>query len=115
MDTALSNGDFLCDSRGFPVQISGNDEILQQILIRLSIKKGSFAYNRDLGSELYKLNIYDENVSDKAKVLIEESFNDMQNVFVKSVLAELSEDQTNLILNIELSLNGELKDVVITI
>lgn len=115
MDTALSNGDFLCDSRGFPVQISGNDELLQQALIRISVRNGSFAYNRNLGSELYKLNIYSENVADKAKVLIEEALNDMKNVLVKDVFAELSEDETNLILNITLALNGELKDVVITI
>lgn len=112
MDTALLNGDFLCDSRGFPIKIFGTNELLQRVFFRLSIKKGSFIYDRNLGSELYKLNIYEENIESKAMALIKEALIDMENVIVKDVLAELIDD-TSLKLDILLSLNNELKDVVI--
>lgn len=51
----LVNGDHYTDSRGIPLKITGAREIVQQALLRLSIKKGSFACDPGLGSELYKL------------------------------------------------------------
>ena len=114
MDTALLNGDFLCDSRGFPMKIYGTEELLQRVFFRLSIKKGSFIYDRNLGSELYKLNIYEENIKSKATSLIKEALIDMKNVIVKDVVTEIIDD-TNLKLYIFLSLNDELREVVITL
>ncbi len=55
MDTALNNGDFLTRSNGQPICINNIEELLQRALIRLCVKKGSFIYDRELGSELYKL------------------------------------------------------------
>lgn len=113
MDLALFNGDFLCDSRGFPIEISGTDELLQQAILRLSIKKGSFAYDRNLGSKLYKLNPLEENLKSKAASLIKEALNDMENVSLDDV--SVISENNSLILNISLSINGEQKDVVINV
>ena len=55
MDTAISNGDFMLDSNGIPISIYGIQEILQRALIRLTVRKGSFIYDTNLGSDLYKL------------------------------------------------------------
>lgn len=51
----LIGGDHSVDSRGIPIAIDGDRELIQRALIRLTVKKGCFAPDPDLGSELYKL------------------------------------------------------------
>lgn len=52
MDLLLENGDFKKSSHGKTIPINGLDELKQRIYIRLKVKRGSFIYNRNLGSEL---------------------------------------------------------------
>lgn len=52
MDLLLENGDFKKSSNGKPMQISGLEELKQQIYIRLKTRLGSFIYDRSLGSEI---------------------------------------------------------------
>ena len=126
MDTALFNGDFLCDSRGFPITISGINEILQRILIRLSVKKGKFVYDKDLGSELYKLDINEENAEARALSLVREALSDIKNIKVKEVSiidpnsyeytdSTQIDNSTRKIFNVKVFIDDKLKDVVISI
>lgn len=55
MDTLLVSGDHYTDARGLPVALAGREELIQRVLIRLQVKKGSFLPDPDLGSELYRL------------------------------------------------------------
>ncbi len=55
MDFNISNGDYNLTPSGHIERVSGDEDIKQRILIRLVIRKGSFVYDEDLGSELYKL------------------------------------------------------------
>ncbi|SDN83000.1 hypothetical protein [Acetanaerobacterium elongatum] len=55
MDTLIQNGDFALDDRGFLKTVQATDELLQQALLRLTARKGAFALDKELGSELYKL------------------------------------------------------------
>jgi len=55
MDTLLKNMDHAVDESGHPVTITGTRALIQRLLIRLSVRRGSFAPSPDLGSELYKL------------------------------------------------------------
>ena len=55
MDTQLQYGDFVLDGRGLPVSITGIQEIAQRALIRLTVRRGSFALDPQLGSNLYRL------------------------------------------------------------
>lgn len=55
MDTLLVNGDHFKDKRGYPAQIFGEEELIQKILLKLLIPKGSFVLDTSLGSQLYKL------------------------------------------------------------
>ena len=55
MDTLLAFGDHKTDGCGLPVVLTGAQEIIQRALIRLSVKKGSFAPDPALGSELHRL------------------------------------------------------------
>ena len=54
MDLKLYEGDFVPAGTDFAV-VSGREELLQRALIRLAVKKGSFALLPEFGSEVYKL------------------------------------------------------------
>ena len=114
MDTALKDGDFLCDARGFPAEVGGVDEILQQIMIRLTVKKGSFVYDRTLGSELHTLDASDENIENRAIVLVKEALHGVSGATVKSVSAEIV-DASVIKLYISVLINDELHNVTVTV
>lgn len=115
MDTALSNGDFLCDTRKNLVELTGYDELLQRVLIRLGVKKGSFVYDKNLGSRLYTLKAGDGNLNEKALSLVREALLDIPEVLVESVHTTLTNNGENLVLAVSLAVNNTQKDVVITI
>lgn len=58
MDMKLYDGDFVPAGSDFAA-VSGREELLQRVLIRLSVKKGSFSLMPGFGSELYKLRTQD--------------------------------------------------------
>ena len=55
MDTLLFQGDHATDARGIPRPVSGAEELLQRALLRLGIRRGSFGYDPELGSELFRI------------------------------------------------------------
>ena len=115
MDTALSNGDFLRDTRNLPIQISGVKEILQKVLIRLNVKKGSFIYDKDLGSTLYKLSANTKNLQNKARAIVIEALKPIKEVSVLDVLTKLTNLGENMEIHVNLAINEEEREVVITI
>lgn len=57
MDMAINPaGDFDIDS-GKPYEIEGTEEIMQRIYICLTAHRGNFIYDRELGGELYKIEV----------------------------------------------------------
>lgn len=115
MDTAVSNGNFICDSQNHLIELNGYNELLQRVLIRLCVKKGSFVYDENLGSRLYTLKASDANLPQKALSLIREALIDLSEVTVNNVYTFLSSDKEHLELNIILSVNNVEKEVVITV
>lgn len=55
MDTLLDKGDHGLGGQGFPAAVTGNEEKIQQALIRLTVPRGNFPLDRELGSLLYTL------------------------------------------------------------
>lgn len=55
MDTLLEHGTHALDERGLPVPVTGLRALIQRLLIRLSVRKGSFLPDPALGSELHRL------------------------------------------------------------
>lgn len=55
MDTLILSGDHAVDGRGLPIAVTGIRELVQRAMIRLAVKKGSFAPDPGLGSELFRL------------------------------------------------------------
>lgn len=115
MDTALSNGDFLKDSRNLPLQISGMQEILQRVLIRLNVKKGSFIYDQELGCRLYTLSANTKNLKEKAKSMVIEALRPMNEVLVEDVSTSLTNSGENVDIHVTLTINNKQKEVVITV
>ena len=100
MDTAIKDGDFQTNTSGLPVQISGAQELLQRAMFRLTVKKGSFFYDQQLGSRLYTLKgSYGnrENLSENAMQMVREALKPMAEVTPLRVRASLTgPDQLSL-------------------
>ncbi len=109
MDTALSGGDFLKSSNGHPVYVSNIEELLQRALIRLCVKKGSFIYDRELGSELYKLRNYYSDIQTLEEMALEKVTQALQAIpqlSVTGVELNTTNGGERLELNVLLKANG---------
>lgn len=115
MDTAVSNGDFLCNSKGTPINLAGYEELLQRVMIRLTVKKGSFVYDKSLGSRLYTLKVTDGNIKERALALVREALIEIPEVAVNDVKIALTNDKESLELTVILAVNNTEKEVVMTI
>ncbi len=104
MDTLLSSGDIALDARGRPTVISGVDELLQRALIRLTVKKGSFVYDPELGSRLYTLRAGSVNLQETAESMVREALSPLTELTVNSV--ETIPDDALERLQIRVSLNA---------
>ena len=112
MDTAISNGDFMLDSNGIPISIYGIQEILQRALIRLTVRKGSFIYDTNLGSDLYELKkTTSTNIKSRALSMVKEALKPMSNVLVDDVSTEFINSSENLKLNVVLRVNNNKKEM----
>lgn len=114
MDTALENGDFKVDTRGYPIQISNIEEKLQQILIRLLVKQGSFRYDENLGSNLSSLKAsYISDGSLKQRVLdcIKEALKPMPEVRVLELELDLTNYYEKLRIDIKLAIDETITSV----
>ena len=55
MELILQNGDYVPDGKGSFRRAEGREELLQRVLFRLNVRRGSFPLLPDLGSRLYTL------------------------------------------------------------
>ena len=55
MELFLKDGDYLPDGKGGFVRATGEEELLQRILFKLTARRGGFPLLPELGSRLYKL------------------------------------------------------------
>ena len=107
MDTLLAGGDHSTDARGLPRRITGTQELIQRALIRLQVKKGSFALDPSLGSELHKLRRSGSETNNRlAMGYVQEALAPLQGVSVESVRCSLSGSE-DLLVTVELLARGE--------
>lgn len=105
MDTLMQGGDFALDSSRMPVKISGEDEVKQRIYIRLKAKRGSFLYDRNLGSRLYELaDCYDRQM---LKSAVKEALDGTNYAEV------ISAENTNNGISVTFERNGKQFDIVV--
>lgn len=73
MDVKIDNGDIVTKACGDALYIDGMDEIMQRIKIACSVKKGTFIYDRNLGSEGYTVSFDDSMLKSKLEMLFKEA------------------------------------------
>jgi hypothetical protein len=113
MDTAIKDGDFKLNEQGKPYLINAMDETLQRCRILLTVKQGSFAYNRALGGNLYLLNRDDENLQGNALLLVREALLPVKQVTVDSVIAKAVDN--GILLEISITAYGENAYMEVTV
>lgn len=80
-DIKIESGDIVLDSSGNTAMLSEEDEKFQRAVICIKAKKGSFIYDRQLGSELCKAR-EDKNFSaGQAQLIINEALAKFDNAF----------------------------------
>lgn len=55
MELKIKDRDYVADGAGGLVRVSGWDELLERVLFKLSVRRGSFALAPELGSKLHLL------------------------------------------------------------
>lgn len=86
MDTKLGPEGFALNRRSRPRQIEGLEELAQRILIRLTVPRGNFTPNPQLGSRLHQLpRGTPEEMSQWARYAIEEAIYPMMGVALEAV------------------------------
>ena len=55
MELKIRNGDYIADGIGGKRRADGAEALLERALFRLSVRRGSFPFLPELGSELYRL------------------------------------------------------------
>ena len=53
MELKIRDRDYVADGAGGLVRVSGWDELLERVLFKLSVRRGSFALAPELGSKLH--------------------------------------------------------------
>lgn len=109
MDAKIENRDIVIDNSGNFQMTDGIDEIVQQIKVNINVPKGSFIYNRALGS--YCREISNVNDLKTLEMMINESLVDMYGVYVKITGTETNTQGLKLFLNIsykELNVDREV-------
>ena len=94
MELMVRNGDYVSDGAGGFLRAEGTDELLQRVLWKLSIPRGSFPLLPALGSELHRL--------DRAKPA------ERAGLARQYVAQALSDEAELSVAGVELSAEGEL-------
>ncbi len=111
MDAKIVNRDIAIDNIGNYKMTDGFDEIIQQIIINMSVPKGKFIYDRNLGS--YCRDCKDINDLKTIEMLINESLVNMYDVYVKVTKAKMFSNNLRLNLNISYKELSADKEVII--
>lgn len=108
MDTLLQNGDMGCGANGLPRTVTGAEELIQRAIIRLTVRRGSFALDPALGSELYKLGACaNASLAATAENFVRQALLPLATITVNEVRCVRTHDRLRL--QIELNIGGEPK------
>lgn len=116
MDTKLYNGGFATGHTGLPIAIDGMEELAQQAYIRLVVRRGSFAPDQELGSDLYKLPRGAPQVlNPMAAAYIEEALCTMPTVRTKDVNCLYNSTDDSVHINVTLEIGGKNQTMEVTV
>lgn len=110
MDAKIENKDICTDSTGEYVMIEGIDEVIQRAVISLTVPKGSFVYDKSLGSDFIDFKADDIK---QAEMIINESLANMGNVYVKVKSISRVDNKINMSITVNYNNISVDKEVVI--
>lgn len=101
MDTIILNGDFKLNEKGKPYLANGIEEVIQRCKILITVQRGSFTYNRDLGSNIRSVSKSNEAM----ELAVKELLLAVPQVNVESV--SIYKEGSNYILKVKISSDNE--------
>lgn len=114
MELKIKDRDYVADGAGGLVRVSGWDELLERVLFKLSVRRGSFALAPELGSKLHLLwREKGESRATAAKQYVAEALADEKGLSVTGM--ELAEKNGFLELRVLLRYENETGEAVVTI
>lgn len=115
MELKIQDGDYVPDGIGGLETVDGTAALVQRVLYRLQVRRGSFPFLTDMGSCLWKLGaLSPAERSAAAKQYVAEALADEKGLSVKGVTLEDGEDGT-AVLTAELAYSGENLSVELTV
>lgn len=116
MDTLIEQGDFAVSVNGLPIQISDTQELLQRAVFCLSIPRGSFLHDKELGSRFFELkNSKVDAKNSIALSMAQEALKNQPQISVYSTQIEYAEDKEINAVKVLLLINGNTQEVIIKI
>lgn len=99
MDTLVMDGDYLLDECGEVQNIYSIDEACQRVRLILSVKKGSYVYDRELGVDFSSLDS-SQNRDKEAELLCREALVNQTEIEIGSVKITDADKGKNLSLTV---------------
>lgn len=112
MDTLVENGSFAANVCGLPVSINSVDEACQRVRFSLLTRKGSFAYDRELGADYDYLFSKSKDDID-VRMFACEAIASQKEISVGTVSAQWEDNSVTL--SVEVIFAGESKITEVTI
>ena len=114
MELKIRDRDYVADGAGGLVRVSGREELLERVLFKLSVRRGSFALAPELGSKLHLLwREKGESRAAAAKQYAAEALADEEGLTVTGT--EISQRNGLLELRVLLRYEEETGEAVVTI
>ena len=114
MELQMKNGDYVSNCAGGLRKVSGNEALLQRVLLRLTARRGTFPFWEELGSRLWQLGQVPAAKRDSAaKQYVVEALAEETDLEVDSVV--LSEEDGKAVLKAELSCGEERLTVTLDV
>ncbi len=109
MDIKIENSDLSLNSQGKYEFVSGIDEVAQRLLICAQIPKGSFVYNKELGTNLRDIDLTSDRRILTATAILNEAVFDIKGARAEVESFEKKEDKIHL--KVKISYKGEERKV----
>ena len=107
MELKLDNGKYVCGDRGFPIAVTGDEELLARALFKLTARRGQFPFLPELGSRLYTLDREKKaNLQNAAAQYVMEALSDERELEVSDVSVEDAYEELKV--TVELLHNGNI-------
>lgn len=104
IDVKIENKDVVTESTGVLMRLTGLDAMFQRAFINIASKKGSFVYDRELGTDISGIDLTTEDAKDRLELVFNEALVNCSNA-VAQVL-EIDEK-----IKVKILIDGQSREV----